>query len=313
MPTARLELAQPKSLVPKTSASTNSARWAEANPKHRPRMATTSTLDSPMLATLTGDLCLLAGLAVLLLPLLATELSRPRDGAWGAVVLLLGLVLVTSSDRLRGAPMLGVACAGLLISRLGAEVGQARWQQLSDEERQRLGSRERWTTSLQQLTTVLASLVSATADTLKSLKPAAKTGTNKLWVRPEQPPEQPSTGADLDTPPSGEAFEQAENSQDSENDQTNKASNDKDAAAETPGIKKQRKKLWIRPDSSEPSLETQEVSATPSANNDVNETDGLKAETSTNKFEEGSADNAIETASNSAANTTENTARTDED
>ena len=271
-----------------------------------------------MLATLTGDLCLLAGLAVLLLPLLATELSRPRDGAWGAVVLLLGLVLVTSSDRLRGAPMLGVACAGLLISRLGAEVGQARWQQLSDEERQRLGSRERWTTSLQQLTTVLASLVSATADTLKSLKPAAKTGTNKLWVRPEQPPEQPpqkpSTGADLDTPPSGEAFEQAENGQDSDNDQTNEASsNDKDAAAETPGIKKQRKKLWIRPDSSEPSLETQEVSATPSANNDVNETDGLKTETSTNKFEEGSADNAIETASNSAANTTENTARTDED
>ena len=108
-------------------------------------------------------------------------------------------------------------------------------------------------------------------------------------------------------------FEQAENSQDSENDQTSEASNDKDAAAETPGIKKQRKKLWIRPDSSEPSLETQEVSATPSANNDVNETDGLKTETSTNKFEEGSADNAIETASNSAANTTENTARTDED
>ena len=55
------------------------------------------------------------------------------------------------------------------------------------------------------------------------------------------------------------------------------------------------------------------MSATPNANNDVNETDGLKAETSTNKFEEGSADNAIETASNSAANTTENTARTDED
>ncbi|MAK15713.1 MAG: hypothetical protein CL860_03490 [Cyanobium sp. MED195] len=273
-----------------------------------------------MLATLTGDLCLLAGLAVLLLPLLATELSRPRDGAWGAVVLLLGLVLVTSSDRLRGAPILGVACAGLLISRLGAEVGQARWQQLSDEERQRLGSRERWTTSLQQLTTVLASLVSATADTLKSLKPAAKTGTNKLWVRPEQP----STGADLDNPPSGEAFEQVENSQDSENDQTSEPSNDKDAAAETPGIKKPRKKFWIRPDSSEPSLETQEVSSTPSGdesqsktgvkpNNDVNETDDLKAETSTNNFEEGSADNAIETASNSAANTTENTARTDED
>ena len=273
-----------------------------------------------MLATLTGDLCLLAGLAVLLLPLLATELSRPRDGAWGAIVLLLGLVLVTSSDRLIGAPTLGVACAGLLISRLGAEVGQARWQQLSDEERQRLGSRERWTTSLQQLTTVLASLVSATTDTLKSLKPAAKTGTNKRWVRPEQP----STGADLDTPPSGEAFEQAENRQDSENDQTSEASNDKDAAAEQPDINPQRKKLWVRPDSSEPSLETQEVSSTSNSdesqsetrvqpNNDVNKTDGLRAETSTDSIEEVSADNAIETASNTAANTTENTARTDED
>ena len=186
-----------------------------------------------MLATLTGDLCLLAGLAVLLLPLLATELSRPRDGAWGAIILLLGLVLVTSSDRLRGAPMLGVACAGLLISRLGAEVGQARWQQLSDEERQRLGSRERWTTSLQQLNTVLASLVSTTADTLKSLKPAAKTGTNKLWVRPDQP----STGTDIDTPPSDEISEKSEKI---EQPGSSEARND--ITAVDPDVKQQRKK-----------------------------------------------------------------------
>ena len=46
-----------------------------------------------MLATLTGDLCLLVGLAVLLLPLLATELSRPRDGVWGAVVLVDPIVI----------------------------------------------------------------------------------------------------------------------------------------------------------------------------------------------------------------------------
>ena len=244
-----------------------------------------------MLATLTGDLCLLAGLAVLLLPLLATELSRPRDGAWGAVVLLLGLVLVTSSDRLRGAPMLGVACAGLLISRLGAEVGQARWQQLSDEERQRLGSRERWTTSLQQLTTVLASVVSATTDTLKSLKPAAKTGTNKRWVRPEQP----STGEAIDTPPSTENSE---------------ANDDKDITAETPDTNSQRKKLWVRPDSPEPSPETQVVSSTSSGSEAQSET---KAEMSTGSIEDGSANNAIETASNTAASTTENTAGTDED
>ena len=67
-----------------------------------------------MLATLSGDICLLFGLALLLLPLLAVELSRPRDGVWGAVVLILGLVLVTSSDRMRGAPMLAVLCGSLL-------------------------------------------------------------------------------------------------------------------------------------------------------------------------------------------------------
>ena len=261
-----------------------------------------------MLATLTGDLCLLAGLAVLLLPLLATELSRPRDGAWGAVILLLGLVLVTSSDRLRGAPMLAVACAGLLISRLGAEVGQARWQQLSDEERQRLGSRERWATSLQQLTTVLASLVSATADTLKSLKPAAKTGTNKLWVRPEQP----SADADLDTPPSDESSEKSEPS---EQPATSEARKDNDTTAKAPVSKQQRKKRWVRPDSSEPSLETQEVSSTSSS--DDAQTDATQVVARKDSQEEGRdassdesrEDTAIDTASNTAPNTT----RTDED
>jgi len=154
-----------------------------------------------MLATLTGDLCLLVGLALLLLPLLATELSRPRDGAWGALVLLLGLVLVTSSDRLRGAPMLAVACATLLIGRLGTEVGQNRWNQLSPEEQQRLGSRERWATSLQQLIAALTGLIGNTGSALGALRPATPAadrpeGSNrsgKRWVRPEAELEAAST------------------------------------------------------------------------------------------------------------------------
>ena len=133
--------------------------------------------------------------------------------------------------------------------------------------------------------------MSAATDTLKSLKPAAKTGTNKRWVRPEQP----STGDAIDTPPSGESSE---------------ASNDKDATAETPDTNPQRKKLWVRPDSPEPSPETQVVSSTSSGSEAQSET---KAEMSTDSIEDGSADNAIETASNTAASTTENTARTDED
>jgi len=91
-----------------------------------------------MVASLSGTLALVVGMAVVLLPLLASELSRPRDATWGAVVLLLGLTLVTSADRLTGSPMLAVLCGGLLIGRLGVEVLQLRWRALTPEEQQRL-------------------------------------------------------------------------------------------------------------------------------------------------------------------------------
>ena len=139
-----------------------------------------------MLATLSGDICLLFGLALLLLPLLAVELSRPRDGVWGAVVLILGLVLVTSSDRMRGAPMLAVLCGSLLISRLSAEVGQARWRALSEEEQKKLGSPDHWLNNLQQLGSTVASLGEGLTGIVKQFKPAGKSGvTSKKWVRPE--------------------------------------------------------------------------------------------------------------------------------
>ena len=144
-----------------------------------------------MLATLSGSLALVVGLAVLLLPLLATELSRPRDAAWGAVVLLLGLVLVTSAERLTGSPMLAVLCGGLLIGRLGSEVLQGRWRQLTPEEQQRLGSLERWQSSIGQLSAALARLLAVGGETAGGLLGALnrpgkpKTGTGKRWVRPE--------------------------------------------------------------------------------------------------------------------------------
>ena len=165
-----------------------------------------------MLATLAGDLCLLLGLAVLLLPLLATELSRPRDGIWGGVVLLLGLVLVTSSDRLRGAPMLAVICSALLISRLGSEVAQARWQRLSQEEQQRLRSKERWSTSLQQLGTSITTLLSNLSAAVGSLKPEpaavnreeGSSRSGKRWIRPDQTEQNDSSdealSPELETP-----------------------------------------------------------------------------------------------------------------
>ncbi len=160
-----------------------------------------------MLATIAGDLCLLLGLAVLLLPLLATELSRPRDGIWGGTVLLLGLVLVTSSDRLRGAPMLAVICSALLISRLGAEVAQSRWQRLSQEEQQRLRSKERWATSAQQLSMSVTTLLTNLRSAVGSLKPEpaaahreeGSSRSGKRWVRPEDSDQQDSLEEALST------------------------------------------------------------------------------------------------------------------
>ena len=143
-----------------------------------------------MLATLGGALALMLGLTVLLLPVLATELSRPRDSLWGGVVLLLGLVLVTSAERLRGAPMLAVLCGGLLVGRLGLEVGQARWRQLTPEEQQRLWSSERWQKSLVELGASLARLLELAgglgAGLLGWLRQRTQPRqTTKRWVRLE--------------------------------------------------------------------------------------------------------------------------------
>ena len=145
-----------------------------------------------MLATVGGTLTLLLGLLLLLLPLLATELSRPRDSVWGAVVLLLGLVLVTSADRLTGSPMLAVLCGGLLIGRLSSEVGLGRWRQLMDEERQLLVSSERWNRSVQQLTASFSTLLTQASVLVSNLggrlpsRPQGPTN-SKRWVRPELP------------------------------------------------------------------------------------------------------------------------------
>ena len=215
MPIGGLEPPQPQPLEPKPSASTDSARWAWSRAIARrlrlltlggiPRLAGVAAPQNgvccglAMLATLAGFLALLLGLSLLLLPLLVTELSRPRDSAWGAVVLLLGLVLVTSAERLTGAPMLAVLCGGLLVGRLGGEVAQGRWCALSEEERQALRSSERWSRSLHQLAAVVANLVqsslalvAAVSAWLAERRQGRSHG--KRWVRQDSP-EQPAASA----------------------------------------------------------------------------------------------------------------------
>ena len=165
-----------------------------------------------MLATLGGTLALLLGLAILVLPLLVSELSRPRDSVWGALVLLLGLVLVTSAERLTGEPMLAVLLGGLLIGRLGGEVAQARWIQLTLEERQHLASAERWRTSFDQLGASIAKLLEAVAAMVAGFgvwiaerrKPPA---TSKRWVRPESAPSEAANAPDESMTPAEAAQE----------------------------------------------------------------------------------------------------------
>ena len=137
-----------------------------------------------VLAVLIGSLALIAGLLLMLLPLVASELARPRDSFWAAVVLLLGLVLVTASDRLTGAPMLGVLCGGLLIGRLGSEVGQQRWGALEPAQQQRFSETSYWSEQLQQLRGAAAKLLAAGGIVASWLQERfKKPEVSKRWVR----------------------------------------------------------------------------------------------------------------------------------
>ena len=100
------------------------------------------------------------------------------------MVLLLGLVLVTASDRLTGAPMLGVLCGGLLIGRLGSEVGQQRWGALEPAQQQRFSETSYWSEQLQQLRGAAAKLLAAGGIVASWLQERLKKPeVSKRWVR----------------------------------------------------------------------------------------------------------------------------------
>ena len=158
-----------------------------------------------VLAVLIGSLALLAGLLLMLLPLVASELARPRDSFWAAVVLLLGLVLVTASDRLTGAPMLGVLCGGLLIGRLGSEVGQQRWGALEPAQQQRFSETSYWSEQLQQLRGAAAKLLAAGGIVASWLQERLKKPeVSKRWVRADAEAT-PSEAEPTATEPSADA------------------------------------------------------------------------------------------------------------
>ncbi len=139
-----------------------------------------------MLAVLIGDLSVLVGFVILLLPLLIAELSRARDSLWGALIVVLGLILITENDRFRGSPMLAVLLGGLILSRLLLEISSNRWQQLTPEEQLALKSFSKWNISIRQLFLVFAKLGSISFEMIKAFFPKKNSAsTVKKWIRPD--------------------------------------------------------------------------------------------------------------------------------
>ena len=139
-----------------------------------------------MVVSIFGYLFLFVGLLILLLPLILVELSRPRDWLMGGLFLFLALFLLVENDLLRGSINLLVISMAILYGKMILEIFQNRWNNLSSEEKKRIGSFQRWFESLKQLgqsfgligNGFLNFFISFTRKSGKSLK-------EKKWVHPE--------------------------------------------------------------------------------------------------------------------------------
>ena len=139
-----------------------------------------------MFAVAIGYLAIALGLSVLFVSLLLTELSRPRDALWGAIIMLLGLVLITSYESLNGSPMLAVFFSFLIMSRFLVEISQYRWQQLSEEEKISVKTLTRWKNSFKQVFLAGAKFGSIVFEVFKLFKPKPKPSEiGKKWIRSE--------------------------------------------------------------------------------------------------------------------------------
>ena len=138
-----------------------------------------------MLISIFGDFFLAVGFLILLLPLILVELSRPRDWLNGGLFLFLGLFLLVESDVLRGSINLLVFSMAVLYGKLISEIIQIRWNQLSSEEKNRIGSLQRWFESLKQLGQITTLLFNSVLNFSKSLsKTSEKPLKEKKWVSP---------------------------------------------------------------------------------------------------------------------------------
>ena len=139
-----------------------------------------------MLISIFGNLFLVLGLIILALPLILVELSRQRDWLIAGLFLFLGLFLIVENDVLRGSINLLVISMSTLYGIMISEIFQIRWNQLSFEEKKRIGSFQRWFESFKELLQIFALLGNGFLNFFKSLRTQSdKPLTEKKWVRPE--------------------------------------------------------------------------------------------------------------------------------
>ncbi len=139
-----------------------------------------------MIAVVIGNFSIVLGFLILSLPLLIRELSRPRDSVWGALIMILGLILITSNERFNGSPMIAVLLSTFLVVRLFSEVSQNRWQQLTVQEQADLRTFVRWKSSFNQIIFAFSKLGSIILEFFVLFKSKAKPSSiGKKWIRPE--------------------------------------------------------------------------------------------------------------------------------
>ena len=139
-----------------------------------------------MLNSIFGYLFLFIGFLILALPLLLVELSRQRDWLIGGLFLFLGLFLLVENVFLRDSINLLVISMAILYGLMMSEIIKNRWNQLSFEEKKRIGSFERWFESFKQFGQIIALMGNSFLNFFKKFStPIKKPLIEKKWVRPE--------------------------------------------------------------------------------------------------------------------------------
>ena len=139
-----------------------------------------------MFVSIFGYFYICVGLLILALPLILVELSRPRDWLMGGLFLFLGLFLLVQNDLLRDSINLLLISMAILYGKMIFEIIQTRWNQLSSEEKKRIGSFQRWFESLKQLGQSFGLLSNSFLNFFTSFKTKSeKSLKEKRWVHPE--------------------------------------------------------------------------------------------------------------------------------